>query len=76
MIYRARACSEQGKSALVKARGKGIALIKMSSRTRTSAASRDNKDYCLEIACGNTMQTEPEDRWEPQLRDRISCFCM
>lgn len=64
MIYIARACNEQGKSAFVKARGKGIALIEMSNRTRTSAVTRDNKDYCLETACGNTMQAESEDRWE------------
>jgi len=36
----------------VKAREKGIALIEMSGRTRTSTVSGDNKDYCFEIACG------------------------
>lgn len=63
--------NEQGKSAFVKARGKGIALIEMSSRTRTSAVSRDNKDDCLETACGKTMR-----RWETRPEDRISRFCI
>lgn len=60
----------------MKAREKGIALIEMSGRTRTSAVSRDNKDHCLQIACGNTMRTESEHRWETQREDKISCFCM
>lgn len=66
MIYIAGARNERGKSAFVKAREKGIALIEMSGRTRTSAVSRDNKDYCLEVACGNMMRTESEHRWETQ----------
>lgn len=63
--------NEQGKSAFVKARGKGIVLNGMSSRTRTPAVSRDNKDDCLETACGKMTR-----RWETWPEDRISRFCI
>lgn len=57
MIYIAGAWNEQGKC-FCEGQRKGHCANRDEHQARTSAVRRDNKDYCLEIACGNMVWAE------------------
>lgn len=47
-----------GQECFCEGQRKGHCTNRDERQTRTSAVRRDNKDYCLEIACGNTVWAE------------------